>query len=49
MEYAGDNCDYLSHQISNKNKPIRSEEVLRNWAQQLLSALAYIHERAIIH
>lgn len=49
MEYAGDNCNYLSTKINEKNEPIRSQEVLRNWARQLLSALAHIHEKGYIH
>lgn len=49
MEYAGENCDYLSRKVLRDLSPIKSESLLKLWSTQLLSALAYLHDRGIIH
>jgi novel protein kinase C eta type len=48
MEYAGYGSDYLTKKIYVKNTQIK-EDKLFVWAQDILSALIYLHEKGVIH
>ena len=48
MEYA-DKENFLSEKIENETSPIKNEEKLRSYAEDLLNALDYVHRAGIIH
>ena len=48
MEYAGFGSDYLSRRVHGKNKPVKEDKMVI-WAQDVLSAIWYMHERGVIH
>ena len=48
MEYA-DKESFLAEKIENSTSPIKNEEKLRSYAEDILHALDYIHKAGIIH
>lgn len=48
MEYAGFGSDYLSRKVLGKNKPVKDEK-MGIWAQDVLTAIYYLHQRGVIH
>lgn len=48
MEYAGFGSNYLSKKVLLNQKAVR-EDKLQCWAQDVLFALSYIHERGVVH
>jgi len=48
MEYAGFGSNYLSKKVLLNQKPVR-EDKLQCWAQDVLQAIWYMHERGVIH
>lgn len=48
MEYAGHGCNYLAEKV--RKGKIMSAKKLKKYAQQLLSALDYLHNQAgVVH
>lgn len=48
MEYAGFGSNYLSKKVLLNQKAVR-EDKLQCWAQDVLYALSYMHEKGVVH